>query len=275
MLGLLALGLTACLRPELTQCPTVECPKHMVCDGLGGCATPEQISQCASQADGTECRYATLLGTQVDGACEQGVCRNQQVPACLFDLFLDSRIDRGMWELWLPANEPVVVAEEAGWLDIRLAPNVGRVYNGLQSRGRYDMLEGNASIEVVPASQEVGVETTFSVDVDSSLGYEISAYANRLHFVVHSSGGVTNSLAIDFDPAAHRFWRIRHDPGGTMELETSADGVAWISRRSAALPRLPTAVIVSMLAGTYLDRGVSEPGVASFYSVKLTSGSCP
>jgi hypothetical protein len=267
---------SACFSPEVTHCGDVDCPKEMVCDGLGGCATPEQLAQCSSAADGTACGYSTLTNVRIEGACDQGVCRSQEIPACLLDLFLDSRVDTGMWELWLPDNEPVVVAEDAGQLGITIAPNIGRVYNGIQSRGRYDMLGGNARVEVTPASQVIGVETNFSVDVDSSLGFEMSAYANRLHLVVHSSGGVSNSIAIDYDPIAHRFWRIRHDTvTATMELETSPDGEAWTSRRSSAVKRPPTGVVVSLLAGTYIDLGVPDPGVAYFDNLKLTSGACP
>jgi hypothetical protein len=181
-----------------------------------------------------------------------------------------------MWELWLPENEPVVVAENAGQLGIELAPNVGRVYNGVQSRGRYDMLGGDVKVEVTPASQEVGVETDFSVEIDSSSGFEMVTYANRLHLVVHTSGGVTNSIAVDYDPVAQKYWRIRHDPiNGTMEMETSPDGTAWTSQRTATLSRSPSAVIVSLLAGTYIDLGVADPGVAYFDNLKLTSQSCP
>lgn len=274
--GVAAVMASACFSPEITHCPTLDCPKEMVCDGLGGCATPEQLAQCTGQVDGTVCGYSTLSNVRIEGACDQGVCRSQEIPACLLDLFLDSRVDSGMWELWLPENEPVVVAEEAGQLGIVIAPNIGRVYNGIQSRGRYDMLGGNARVEVTPASQEVGVETNFSVDVDSSLGFEMSAYANRLHLVVHSSGGVSNSIAIDYDPVAHKFWRIRHDPtAGSMELETSPDGEGWTSRRSSTVSRPPTGVIVSLLAGTYIDLGVAAPGVAYFDNLKLTSAACP
>lgn len=268
--------LSACFTPEITHCETVDCPKEMVCDGLGGCATPEQLAQCKGQGDGTVCSYATLTNVHIDGACDTGVCRSLEIPACLLDLFLDSRVDTGMWELWLAANEPVVVTEESGQLGVLLAPNVGRVYNGVQSRGRYDMLGGDVRVEVTPASQEIGVETNFSVDLDSSLGFEMSAYANRLHLVVHTSGGITNSIAIDYDPVAHRFWRVRHDPdAASIELETSPDGMAWTSRRSSAVARPPTSVIVSLLAGTYVDRGVEDPGVAYFDNLKLTSAACP
>jgi hypothetical protein len=272
----LVCALSGCHSAEITHCETVDCPKEMVCDGLGGCATPEQLAQCAGQADGNQCSYATLSRVHVEGSCDTGVCRSLQIPACLEDLFLDSRVDAGTWELWLPENQPVSVVEEAGQLGVVLAPNVGRVYNGIQSRGRYDMIDGHVRVLVQPASQEVGVETNFSVEVDSSAGFEMSAYAERLHLVVHTSGGVSNSIAIDYDPIQHAWWRIRHDAAaGTMELETSPDGEAWTSRRSSTVSRLPTSVIVSLLSGTYIDRGVADPGVAYFDSLKLTSATCP
>jgi hypothetical protein len=268
--------LAGCFQLEVTKCPTVECPAEMVCDGLGGCATPDQISQCSGQTDGTQCGYTTVTKAHVDGACETGVCRSLQIPACLADTFVDSRVDSGMWELWLPDNEPIVVSEADSKLAIQIAASAGRIYNGVQSRGRYDMIAGNAAVEVISASQEIGVETSFSVDLDSTLGFTMSTYANRLHLVVHTSGGVTNSLAVDYDPVAQRFWRIRHDPvAGTMEMETSPDNQAWTSQRSSATARAPTGVTVSLLAGTYIDLGIADPGTAYFDSLKLTSASCP
>ncbi len=267
---------SGCFKADVTHCPTFDCPKQMVCDGVGGCATPEQLSQCAGQSDGVQCGYTTITNAHIDGACDMGVCRSLQIPACLADVFADNVVDAGMWQLWLPDNQPVVVSQQGGQLDVTLAPGVGRVYNGVTSRGRYDMVAGNTTVEVLPASQDVGVETDFSVDLDSSSGYEMAAYANRLHLVVTTSGGVTNSIAVDYDPVAQKFWRIRHDQiAATIECETSPDAMTWTSQRSAAVTRAPTGVTVSLLAGTYVDVGVANPGVASFDELKLTSASCP
>jgi hypothetical protein len=60
-----------------------------------------------------------------------------------------------------------------------------------------------------------------------------------------------------------------------MEMETSPDGDTWTSRRSAALARPPTSIVVTLLAGTYVDRGAAAPGTAYFHRVKLTSATCP
>jgi hypothetical protein len=265
-----------CFHLDVTHCPDFDCPKQMVCDGAGGCAVPEQLAQCSGQPDGTECSYTTVTSAHIDGACNTGVCRSLQVPACLADTFTDNIVDAGMWQLWLSDNQPVVVSQQGGQLAVTLAPGVGRVYNGVTSRGRYDMVAGNAAVAVTAASQDVGVETDFSVDLDSTTGYEMAAYASRLHLVVHTNGGVTNSIAVDYDPVGQKYWRIRHDPiASTIEFETSPDAMTWTSQRSAAITRAPTGVAVTLLAGTYVDVGVTDPGVAYFDELKLTSAACP
>ncbi len=65
-----ALLLGSCLKPSLTSCPTVDCPSNMVCDGRGGCALPEQLSDCAGKADGDACSYPGVA----DGACTSSLC---------------------------------------------------------------------------------------------------------------------------------------------------------------------------------------------------------
>jgi len=269
-------ALSACSQPTFTHCGDVDCPAQTVCDGFGGCAVPDQLAQCSGVTDGAQCSYTSLSSALIQGSCDQGVCRSTQIPACLADPFSASRVDSSRWNLWLPANEPVIVSEDTTGLAVALAPDIGLVYNGVQSRGRYDMIGGNVSVQVEPASQDIGVETDFLVDLDSGLGFQMSAYANRLHLIVHTSGGITNSQAVDFDPVMHRYWRFRHDSvNNTMELETSPNGSSWTSQRSAELTRQPTMVTVSLLAGTYVDAGVASPGTAKFTDLKLVSTACP
>jgi hypothetical protein len=274
--GLLACALSACFKPNFTHCENADCPPQTVCDGFGGCAVPDQLAQCSGATDGTQCSYKNLLNVLVDGSCDTGVCRSAEIPACLTDSFSATRVDSSAWDLWLPANTPVIVSEDSGQLAVSLASDIGLVYNGVQSRGRYDMVGGEVHVEVTPASQDIGVETDFLVDLDSGLGFQMSAYANRLHLIMHTSGGVTSSMAIDFDPVMHHYWRARHDAtANAIVLETSPDGNSWTSQRSDVLPRLPNTVIVSLLAGTYVDAGVAMPGTAYFSGLKLVSAACP
>ena len=76
--GALALAclfaLQACFSAEITHCPTVDCPKEMVCDGHGGCAMPEQLDKCRGQPDGQSCAYTNFAKDRINGACSDGLC---------------------------------------------------------------------------------------------------------------------------------------------------------------------------------------------------------
>src|SRR5579862_9859410 len=104
--------LSACTQPTYTHCANVDCPSQTVCDGFGGCAVPDQLAQCAGIDDGAQCTYTSLSSALIDGSCDQGVCRSTEIPACLADPFSASRVDSSRWNLWLPANEPVIVSED-------------------------------------------------------------------------------------------------------------------------------------------------------------------
>src|SRR5688572_12583639 len=69
-LRVVVMTLGACVDPTITHCPTVHCPSDMVCDGLGGCAKPEQLAACVGKVDGDACSYK---GTP-DGACNSKLC---------------------------------------------------------------------------------------------------------------------------------------------------------------------------------------------------------
>ena len=66
--------LAACFSAEITHCPTVDCPKEMVCDGHGGCALPDQLSSCSGKSDGTLCSYKDRANATINGACANGLC---------------------------------------------------------------------------------------------------------------------------------------------------------------------------------------------------------
>src|ERR1041385_4437595 len=70
----LACALVACVSPTINHCPDVDCPKNEVCDNHGGCAFPDQLSQCDGKPDDTPCSYTDVAGAQVDGACHASLC---------------------------------------------------------------------------------------------------------------------------------------------------------------------------------------------------------
>ena len=75
--GFFVLLLVACLDAG-EVCGDGACPRGTVCDAIHlRCVTPEQMTSCRNQADGTICPLVQN-GQDVPGTCQKGVC----LPAC-------------------------------------------------------------------------------------------------------------------------------------------------------------------------------------------------
>jgi hypothetical protein len=80
--------------------------------------------------------------------------------------------------------------------------------------------------------------------------------------------GVRTSTKVPYNPAQHRFWRIRHDAAADRILfETSADRATWTTRRAVARQLPITALKVELSAGTW--EPISAPGTAIFDNFRL------
>jgi hypothetical protein len=75
--------------------------------------------------------------------------------------------------------------------------------------------------------------------------------------------------AVPYDPALHRFWRLR-ESGGQTYWDTSADGAAWTNRMSAPTAIDLSAVIIDLAAGHW------TPGPGTAFVVRYDQlGSAP
>src|SRR5262245_22167215 len=68
----LALALAGCLDSTITTCSDGRiCPSGYACDDVhSGCVLPEQLTECGSDPDGTQCP----IPGQSDGLCQGGIC---------------------------------------------------------------------------------------------------------------------------------------------------------------------------------------------------------
>lgn len=72
-------GVAACIEPSLRICGDVACAHSKVCDGRGGCATPEQLTACSGLDVGSECAFDGRTGTCTEGGpllCQPYGCGN-------------------------------------------------------------------------------------------------------------------------------------------------------------------------------------------------------
>jgi hypothetical protein len=108
-------------------------------------------------------------------------------------------------------------------------------------------------------------------------GFALTATADvRDRWEIHRSGGVlvlrevvggvVSDRLEQFDPSAHRWWRIAN-VAGRIEWQTSPDGRSWVTRRSAPR-RLTGAVQVNLYAGS--GGGVTAGSGAAFDDFNVT-----
>ncbi len=194
--------------------------------------------------------------------------------ACLADSFDAAGVETlRRWRLLRESNEPVVVDQTAGQLRITMVSSAPQ-YNGIMSRGEYDMVGGSAVVEVVEVGREAGgVETAFQLIVDVALGYKMGVYENVMFLDEYRGSDRYSRVLSTFDPVADRWWRYR-DAGSSIELETSPDRTTWTTKDSRPLLRAPTAVVVQLIGGTY-DDGTPSPGTARFDNLAVISAGCP
>ena len=87
----LLLVLVGCVHDNLRDCGAVACPADKVCDGHGGCASPDQLATCVGKAEGDACSF----GDVASGACAGGVCRARACGDGLVDRIAGEECDAG------------------------------------------------------------------------------------------------------------------------------------------------------------------------------------
>jgi hypothetical protein len=180
----------------------------------------------------------------------------------LADDFNDNSLDTTKWIISDPIA-PATVTEQAAQLLITIPPNTAS-YNLLQSKSSYDLRGGSVKVEVVqPISQAGWCENYLTAQLDSQNAYHIVAGAGSINFIA-TVNGINNGTTATYNPATDRFWRIRHDPGtNTINFETSANGLSWITRRSLLAGFAPVGLKFNLTAGAW-GTGNGNPGAAHF-----------
>lgn len=166
------------------------------------------------------------------------------------------------WDSTIPA------LEQNQRLEVWPLPNAtGDHYNGYLSASKWDLTNGNASVEVPQVASGGTADTQLALCIDSQNFYMIVHEGGQLYFQSVVAGART-SANIAYNAAQHRFWRIRHNPTGDAILfETSGDGQGWTVQRSLTRQLDITALTIEISAGSY--EPVGAPGTAVFDNFKL------
>ncbi|HET7233187.1 MAG TPA: vanadium-dependent haloperoxidase [Longimicrobium sp.] len=162
---------------------------------------------------------------------------------------------------WAPSTTPGVVADHVqevnGRVEIRPASGTAGSYGRYTSTTAYDLTDSFAHLEVVQAPRAVPGTLTWLKAASGA-----SEIALKLTGTVLSATQNATELAhAEYDPVAHRWWRLA-EQDGTTYWQVSPDGHRWRNLVFAANPFTPTAVTFQF--GTQTTTAVASPGVAVF-----------
>jgi hypothetical protein len=169
--------------------------------------------------------------------------------------------------LWFFYGDVVTNAvDPAGFVSVT-PPSDAAAWGGVYSVNAYQFKDCQISIEVTQAlSSDSNAMSFFDVQLDWDL-MRIDFDLMQGHLLMALVDGVQTVVAdVPYDPAVHRFWRLREEAGVT-HFDTS-DGASWTTHGSVTTPSWVD-------AGLYVDFGAGSwdagpaPGSAHFDNVNI------
>jgi hypothetical protein len=155
-------------------------------------------------------------------------------------------------------------------LEIRPLPNRPSAnYAGYSSKNLYDLTSSSITIEVVQVLNQVpGTETFLSAGSNDANRVMLVVSMGQIGCVQVVVGTTTTLAACPYDPAAHRWWRLRESHNTTW-WEVSPDGERWTVLFSKNNPTNLASCVLTFGAGT--SQSVAYPGFAIFDSFNSPS----
>jgi hypothetical protein len=186
-------------------------------------------------------------------------------PTVLTDDFQDPSPSRS----WLRSYEEpgCTLTETGGQLVAKLPVNlVG--YCAYISSASYDLTESEVVIEVPSMVNTATLADAFLRIESEGEGYlEFVQSEGMLEFRREKGGMGVTLGGVLYNPANHRWWRVR-EKGGITFYEHSSDGMAWQIGAQEATALDVTAIDIHIGGGTY--QGVAAPGEVHFDNFNLT-----
>jgi hypothetical protein len=175
----------------------------------------------------------------------------------LVDNFNDDTIDATLWTVTPTGSE--TLREVNGRVEIRPLSTIAGNY-AYTSVSTYDLTESQVRVELQRALRPAANTSNYlvaTVDLSNYIAIHVGNGVLRASKVV--AGVFTSLRTLPYDPAAHRWLRLR-ESGGTTFWEFSADGASYDVLYQAADPFTLTAVKLGF--GSY--QADAAPGFAVF-----------
>lgn len=151
------------------------------------------------------------------------------------------------WSPWVGSGSCTIAT--ASGAAVLTFPGTGGSFCGVDTDHLYD-LTGDALAFAILAAPDDPTFVTFgelvTPDQVNRLDVRISDGTVRMRQV--RDGSALTSSSVNYDPVAHRHWRIR-ESGGRVFWDTSADGASWSNRAGFDLQVEVTAMYFTLAGG--------------------------
>lgn len=137
------------------------------------------------------------------------------------------------------------------------ANNTG--YTSIRSVSTYSLADSDVFVELISAGDQsmVSIEAyPLDVYLDAANRLIWSVLNGTVAAISRVAAVNTTVFSATYDPAVHRWFRIR-ETAGTTYWETSADSLTWTVRHSRSTPITVTAVRIYFLFGTFSNEANS------------------
>jgi YVTN family beta-propeller protein len=201
----------------------------------------------------------------------------RSAPAILTEFvetFDGNALDTARWEpgtpfgqLFAPVDPLVTVAVQAGRLGITPRTNTSvEGYNGIISRDRINLTGSAVEARVDPSE---GTSNTWLALVSGTRDFLVIGREGGWLWIEQTINGSRDVTLFNYNAAAHRIWRIKHDAATDRILfQLSADGTTWITARSVTRAIDIKAMRIELAGGSYVPE--SAPGTGWFDYVLLS-----
>jgi YVTN family beta-propeller protein len=205
---------------------------------------------------------------------------DEQIPSApailteFVDTFEGTAPDASRWEpgtpfgeLFAPVDPLVTVTVQSGRLGITPRTNTSiEGYNGVISRDRIDLRNSAVEVSVDPSG---GTSNTWLGLVSGTRDFLVIGREGGWIWIEQTINGARDVTVVNYNAAAHRLWRIKHEPAGDRILfQLSADGTTWTTARSVARVIDIKAMRVELAGGSYVRE--TAPGTGWFDYVLLS-----
>lgn len=182
-------------------------------------------------------------------------------------LLADDFDDGAIGDLWWDSDSGGAVIDEAGGEIVILLPDLSSSWSAFQSKRLYDLHGDHFSVEVTAVVNDATSARQFIAAVAGGGDYlVIWLEEGTLHFTREVGGQYLELASVAFDPAVHRYWRLREDAGTTF-WETSGDGNDYTVRAEASNDSLFPLDLLRFEVGASTDGSEVGPGEARFDDV--------